>query len=60
MPKLLVVYDPTGNLDLRIPPTVPEAERPNIATIDVAAALEPTDVATVARKLAALLLEQMT
>lgn len=56
MPKLLVIYDPTGVLDLRIPPTVPEDERPAIATIDV---VKGADIETVARKLATLLLEQM-
>lgn len=60
MPKLLVIYDPTGVLDLKVPPGMPEEVAPAMATIDVSAALEPADIATVAAKVVALLLEQMT
>lgn len=61
MARLLVIYDPTGHLDLNMPPgvTIPADQRPSKAVLDVVNGLSPEAIVNLARTLAELLLEQM-
>lgn len=59
MPKLIVVYDPTGRLSSHISSDAPPELCPKVAQLDVADGIEGKDIYDLARKLAEMLLEQV-
>lgn len=59
MPKLIVIYDPMGNLSYQLPIDMPAHVRPKAAEMHVADDLDGVDIYELARKLAEMLLEQI-
>lgn len=59
MPKIIIVYDPTGIMVPVDMKWVPEHRRPRHAVLDLADDMKGRDIYEIARKLAEMLLEQL-
>ena len=59
MPKLMVIYDPTDKLGIRIDAEYKRLSGIKEAALSIKGNMEDRDIYTLARKLAELLLEQL-